>query len=1663
MGLLFVGLGTAHAQLSMPQDYDKFIHSAEAVGALGPELFGEQVSLYTGSTEFTVTDIELPGSGLIPVRLGRRYVVDEKQDLSLALPMNRPSYPFGDWQLDIPHLHGTFARSAGWVSDSSQGRCDSATDVAEPPQAVGVLDWFSAWEYWHGNHLYVPGQGDQEMLVLHDDGNPHHPPHGDDRYRWVTQQQWFFRCLSNLANSAEYPGQGFLAIDPEGTQYTFDWMVAYKIPRLTKPAGLAHVPVQEPPPPSHDRTQEPTPDIPPAFPAYLERDEVWIYPTEIKDRFGNTVTFRWSGGQLTNITASDQRMITLAYTGGRISAATVTTPDAGTRTWTYCYDNSKTCNATGTRLTKAVRPDNSAWSYSMSPLESLHTSLRNSPLLCGNSSIGSVSQTPQSATLVHPSGAIGVFTFKPTEHGRSNVAEYCFVADLGTPQEIGIALHPKYFVSLALQSKAISGPGLAGPLSWTYAYGPPNASWSTACGTGCITTKTLEVTGPDEFARYTFSNKYAESEGKLVKQETGPNASAILRTETLDYQLSATGLAYPDHVGHSPMSRTDGMAGNPVPQKGRSVVQNGATFSSSVAAADFDLFARPTKTTYTGIAGGSGVQRVESVQYHDHLANWVLGQTKKRICTSTTVAGATGCSNTTISETTFDADTALPLTHAAYGQVLQTLVWNADGTLYSSKDALNHITTFTNWHRGVPQAIGFADNNGMSAHANGFGWVTSITNELGDTTDYGYDAMGRLNGIAWPTGDSTAWTSTSRSFAPLTTLTGDDTGIGVAIGQWKLTETTGAAKKETYFDALWRPVLTREQDTGNATTKRYVKRKFDSAGRETFVSYPTASYATTPPGVSTTYDALGRVTKVEQDAEDVNGDSLPDVLTTNTFYESPFKTRTVDPKGHQTTTTYLAIGEPDYSAPQVIAEPGNVTTTIARDVFGKPLTITRSGSYNGVPQSQTRRFLYDAQQRLCKRLDPESGATLFDYDAAGNLAWSARSTSLTNTTTCQRESVAASTRSVRSYDARNRLLGIDHPSGTDDVGYTYYADGTLWTASTPNGGTWTYTYNKRQLPTGESLAIDGNTFAIGYGYSALGHRASMTYPSGLLVNFAPNALGQPTQAGSFANAATYHPNGSLKGFTYGNGMIHSRSLNARGLPLRIRDYQGSAVRLDHTYSYDANGNLTQIDDPVLDPTYEVTDRESRTLAYDERDRLVLADAMGKLGYQSFEYDALDNVRRWDIWRNDELGQYDQDYRYVYDSAGRLDRLDDPSGDLQWDYTVNGYGETTYRKAVYDYAGISGRTWYYSWDAAGRMTAGGGEVYRYDAHGRRSRSSKGSGLRYQVYTRAGQLVYSQDSSTGQNKRIDYISLGGRLVAERSRPLSGSTASTAYLHADQRGTPSVKTNVNGYQSDRNIALPYGSPADSNFREGPGFTGHQTDSGTMLIYMQQRYFDPVAQRFLSTDPVDVSTTDGGNFNRYWYANNNPYRFTDPDGRNPLNPFDAYSFAKDVGGLIVTEMVAGAAFVMGDNDVLNMALNDMSAGALDAALSTADFASPVGGAGRSIKAARMADNIASNAAKGAKAEAAVAAKLGDQVAGQRVTLEATTGQRSVADIVTKDGGVVEVKSGGARLSPGQKAVQADINAGRPVTPRGQNAANAGLTPNQPTTMTCYDVARCQ
>ncbi len=54
-----------------------------------------------------------------------------------------------------------------------------------------------------------------------------------------------------------------------------------------------------------------------------------------------------------------------------------------------------------------------------------------------------------------------------------------------------------------------------------------------------------------------------------------------------------------------------------------------------------------------------------------------------------------------------------------------------------------------------------------------------------------------------------------------------------------------------------------------------------------------------------------------------------------------------------------------------------------------------------------------------------------------------------------------------------------------------------------------------------------------------------------------------------------------------------------------------------------------------------------------------------------------------------------------------------------------------------------------------------------------------------------------------------------------------------------------------------------------------------------MLQRYYDPVIGRFYSNDPVGFTASNQMMFNRYAYANNNPYKYNDPDGRTAESLF--------------------------------------------------------------------------------------------------------------------------------------------------------------------------------
>src|SRR5690606_11880417 len=114
-----------------------------------------------------------------------------------------------------------------------------------------------------------------------------------------------------------------------------------------------------------------------------------------------------------------------------------------------------------------------------------------------------------------------------------------------------------------------------------------------------------------------------------------------------------------------------------------------------------------------------------------------------------------------------------------------------------------------------------------------------------------------------------------------------------------------------------------------------------------------------------------------------------------------------------------------------------------------------------------------------------------------------------------------------------------------------------------------------------------------------------------------------------------------------------------------------------------------------------------------------------------------------------------------------------------------------------------------------------------------------------------------------------------------PLSAAAQNVTYIHTDALGSPVLETNAQAQVFRQVDYGAYGMEVMDAPRPRPGYTGHYRDVGTGLVYMQQRYYDPVVGRFLSADPVATDANTGSTFNRYRYATNNPFTFVDPDGR--------------------------------------------------------------------------------------------------------------------------------------------------------------------------------------
>lgn len=1194
--------------------------------------------------------------------------------------------------------------------------------------------------------------------------DPAYTPQPSDgfSYPWVAVGHTQLHCGIMLANGS---GEGFLAIAPDGTRYRFDWLVS-------RPYSIFN----EQPPGS-------------TFIYTLQRDEVRIYTTRVEDRFGNFVNYTYSGEKLTRIESNDGRVITLTYNAAN-KVASVTaeaSAPASNRTWTYSYQSS-------IWLTGVTLPDATSWSLSTTPLIITYINSPPPSTACDLPTLyttGSVIWT-----FTHPSGASAQFTFAPKRHTRTQVTNPCRVIE--GEIEPGPS---REFDTYALVTKALYGVGLA------------TATWTVTYGAMVTDQKIITQTNPDNTkARLTFGTRFYQDEGKVLRTEVLTAAGAVLRNTQTTYAINPTGQAYAYRIGSTLHGIEDAFGSTLVTAvTNTNITQDSATFTGSTPVASFDVFARPLSIAKSSSLGFS---KTEQVAYHDNLLKWVLGQVA-----SVTVGG------TVQSQTTYYSTTALPWREYAFGKLMNTLTYNADGTPATVANGAGETTTLSSWKRGLPQLIQFPDASSQSAVVDDLGWIRSTTDERSYTTAYGYDVLGRISAVTHPTGDTVTWLNPSITYLKLTSAE-----LGIIAGSWRRQETLGSYRERTYYDGRLRPILRERMDTGTGQAI-YDRHAYDYENQETFTSYLSSSSAATA-GINATYDALSRLTKRQ------TTDATPIVVEQIAFL-SGSKKQVTDAESNVTTISYQAFDAPDYSQPTRIESHGQISITdIGRDLFGQIASISQSGSYGGGTLGFTRDFNFDTNQRPCRRIDPESGSTVWGYDTASRVAWEARGQSGSG---CLGSTPSGAT--TFTYDLRGRLKVINHPGTADDVTRNYDLAGNLASivrAST----TWSYTYNKRNLLETEQAVIGSKTLLLNPTYNNRAQVSSLATPA-RTISYAPDALGRVSQLGTYVTGLQYHANGLPSAYTLGNGLTFTQTLNTRLWPQTQETKFGAAVLQRYVYSYSNAGNLTVLDD-------QADGSDDATLTYDNLHRV--ASASGLWGSYTYAYDPLHNIRS-------RTGP--NALTYSFDPL--KNRLSGITGSQSRTYGYNAKGEIT---------GDGTKT--FTLNADGQITnITGVASYAYDGNGKRIKTTPQAGsIEYALYSLAGDLLYSEKGS----EQTDYLKLGSQTLVELKKVGTATTAS--YLHPDLLGSPRKATDANRVLLWREHYDPY-SQKLNNVLEKIGYTGHAHDAESGYTYMQARFYDPLVGRFQSTDPIHFQDDNPFTFNRYSYANNNPYKYLDPLGQ--------------------------------------------------------------------------------------------------------------------------------------------------------------------------------------
>jgi RHS repeat-associated protein len=871
-------------------------------------------------------------------------------------------------------------------------------------------------------------------------------------------------------------------------------------------------------------------------------------------------------------------------------------------------------------------------------------------------------------------------------------------------------------------------------------------------------------------------------------------------------------------------------------------------------------------------------------------------------------------SGNTMAQTTYAYDETTPT--PTTGTPSHVPVTGSHGNLTTTTQLVQGTTTIhstkTYYDTGTVSTEVDANGNPPTTYAYGTGscgnsFPTQVTDAAGFNTLFTWDCNGGvMTSTTDPNNQPTSYGWTDPNYWRLTQITYPDGGqktatYNTATTPWSIVQTTKIngtlnLTTKTIYDSQVRVSQQQLQnDPDNSGNPDYTDTTYDADGRLKSVSNPYRTTSDPTYGITShLYDGLGRVTSITEPDGSVVGMSYSANQTTVTDEAGKQRTTQVDGLGRLTSVweapnTSGYNFETDYQYDAL----GNLICAVQKGTDTTAFTNCASASATWRPRS----FTYNALSRLITATNPESGTISYAYDNNGNV--------LTKTAPKPNQTGTATVVTTYTYDVLNRLTSKGY-TGMSTAGAKYGYDGIALTGCTTtppaltdsypkqrgtsmcdaSGGTsWAHDPMARTLTEKREIGTVTNT--TGYAYNLDGSPYTLTYPTGRVLTYTPSSVGRPLSASdstgpiNYVSAAHYAAFGGLSSVTNGASIKVTDIYNDRLQPCWLYTTTGTALASSTLCTGTATTGTIQ------DVKYSFG-----LGANDNGNVLQIANNRNTNRTQNFLYDPLNRIAQ--AYTNGT--NWGETFSATATAPGVLPAT--PGIDA-WGNLTNRSGVTG--KTSYEALSVSAATnnqlTGFTYDAAGNMTQNGSTTYTYDAENRLTSTSgcsftyDGDGNRVQK-TGCANIYYWRDlggdaleESIAGTMAREYVFFGGKRVARRDV----ATNTVHYFFSDHLGSTSLVTNATGAMPPESESdyYPYGgeivvsSPTvqDQNYK----FTGKERDSESGLDNFGARYDASALGRFMTTDPVVITTERLMNpqqLNLYAYVANNPLRFIDPTG---------------------------------------------------------------------------------------------------------------------------------------------------------------------------------------